>query len=75
MCRTVLCVFNLSQDVCEGKMSTVFHCFCPFTFVSISCDIDNFVCFLEKLYRNFSFNSMVTCGMSNFLIAKAKHDC
>ena len=32
-------------------------------------------CFLEQLYRNFSFNSMVTCGMSNFLIAKAKHDC
>ena len=36
-CRTVLRVFNISPDV--------FHCFCRFTFVSISCDIDNFVFF------------------------------
>ena len=36
------------QDVFKGKVATVFYCFCRFTFVSINCDIGNFVLlFLE----------------------------
>ena len=40
-------VFNISQDVFKERAPTVFHCFCRFTFISISCDIDNFVLFFR----------------------------
>ena len=47
-CRTVYCGFKINQDVFKGKVANVFHCFCRFTFVSINCDIGNFVLlFLE----------------------------